>query len=205
MAKKAKPDGLAKMIGDAIGGLPVAATAFHDLASAEPESREELLANLHEVEVAADERYLKALRKTAGTFITPFDREDILLIVEAADDFVDQLDHVGTLLVGYKLGTLPDPLIAMANELIGATEQLAESVGLLKKQSKLEKHLFAINKHFADFDSAYRTLLIANLASDVERGPQTPGVVSLAIGLERACLRLNDLTRALGVAAIKET
>lgn len=202
---KAKPDGLAKMIGDAIGGLPLAANAFHDLATAEPETRGEFLAKLHDVEVAADERYLKALRKTAGTFITPFDREDILLIVEAADDFVDQLDHVGTLLVGYKLGAVPDELITMAKELIGATEQLAHSVGLLKKQSKLEKHLFAINKHFADFDEAYRTHLIANLATDATWQPQTPAVVSLAIGLERACLRLNDLTRALGVAAIKET
>lgn len=125
--------------------------------------------------------------------------------METADDFIDQLDHVGILLVGYKMGALPESLVAMAKELIGATEQLAHSVGLLKKQSKLEKHLFAINKHFNRFDNAWRALLIGILATDAAPNPDAARLASLGIGLDRACARLKDLTRALGVAAIKET
>lgn len=66
MVGKGKPDGLQKMIGDSIGQLPDAATAFLTLATAGPDSRPSLLTKLHDVEADADERYVIALRKTAG-------------------------------------------------------------------------------------------------------------------------------------------
>lgn len=205
MANKKKPDGVTKLLADAIGQLPEAATAFYVLATAGPEARADLLAKLHEIEATADEHYIKALRKTAGTFITPFDREDIFLIVEAADDFIDQLDHVGTLLVGFKMGALPAAIPEMTKELTGASEALAEAVGNLKKQAKLEKQLFKINENFGNFDASYRTLLIDTLGTDSTPNADAPRIVALAMGLERACSRLNDLTRALAVTAIKET
>lgn len=201
---KGKTDSIQQMLRDAVGQLPEASTTFHTLATAMPDSRPAILEKLSEIEASADDDYLKALRKTAGTFITPFDREDLFLIVEATDDVIDQLDHLGMLLVGFEVERLPETFVQMSKEIVGMCEALAECVGLIKKHNKLEKHLYSLNEHCGAFDRSYRQLLIESLA-DASVGTETAKLMALAMGLERASMRLNDLTRAICVTAIKET
>ena len=203
---KTKSDSIEKMLSRSAAFLPEATTAFYTLITAMPAARPNLLEKLHAVEQDSDERYVRVLRKTAGSFITPYDREDIFLMIETLDDVIDQLDHVGILVVGFEIDRVPHQLVLMAQELIGVSEQIKEAVGLLKKQNKLEKCLYAINSHFNTFDNSYRSLLISTLSTaDTMEPKETTKIIALGMGFERACQRLNDLTRALAVAAIKET
>lgn len=201
---KRKPESLSRLIGESIRPLPEASVAFYTLATAGPQARPGLLVKLRALGADADSRHVKALRKSTGSFKTPLNHEDVLKLAEAAVDYIDQLGHVAILLVGYKMGSLPKPLISMSKALIGAAEELALAAGLLKKHAKFERHLSVINKHLNDFKDQYRALLIDLLATDAAPNPDAARIASLGAGLERANMLLADLTRSLVVTAGKE-
>lgn len=205
MGKKKKLDPIQYMLGESAEYLPQAATIFVNLVAATPEARPELLDKLHAIEQDSDERYIKVLRKTAGTFITPFDREDIYVVIEALDDVVDQLDQVGALIVGFEIGALPDDFLTMANELVEMSEQIRQALPLLKKQHKLERRLTGVNTHIHEFANAYRSLLVSALDTRRKVTPDAGKILTLGASLERACHKVAELNRALVVVAIKET
>lgn len=204
MKLKARPDAIQKMIGDAVSHLPDAATAFYTLVTAKPAARPALLEELHRLEAEADERYVKLLRKVAKTFITPYDREDILRMIETLDDTIDTLDHAGFLVVGFKMGKLPDEFVKNAKELVFMCEQARDAVGLIKKPEKLEAVLFAVNRSENKLDDGYRKLLTDTLVDGADP-IHAIRIKTLVDVVERASSSIEEFTHSLGVAAIKET
>ncbi len=201
---KSKPDAIQKMVGDAVSRLPEVAVAFYTLVSAHPSARPALLQALSDLEQEADERYVKLVRKVADTFITPYDREDLYRMMEALDDIVDALDHCGQLVLDFEMDKLPDEFQSNAKELVGMCEQARDAVGLLKKPAKLEKVLFAINAHEQALDVGYRAMLRNAFADGADR-MYALKMKTLADVVEEASARIDDFTRTLAVAAIKET
>ena len=201
---KTKPDAIQKMIGESVVHLPVVATAFYTLASANPEGRAELADKLHKLEEEADERYVKTVRKVSETFITPNEREDIYNMMETLDDIVDCLDHAGHLIIDFNLQRLPGPFLKSATELVAMCDQARDAVGLLKKPAKLEKVFFAINTHENKLDQGYRALLREILVDGADP-IHALKLITLADVVEQAATRIDDFTRTLAVAAIKET
>lgn len=204
MKFKTKPDAIAKMLGEFVVDLPETALAFHTLVSANPEGRAKLADKIHEREAAADERYVKLIRKVAGTFITPYDREDLYDMIEAIDDVIDWLDHAAYLVVDFGMGRFPDELVASTAELVGMSEQARDAVQFIKKQNKLEKAMFAINKHENALDTNYRALLVRTLVPGADP-IEVIKIKILADIVEQVATQLDGFTRTIAVAAIKET
>lgn len=204
MKMKEKPDAIDKMIAVAVEHLPDATAAFHSLVSAKADMRPALAERLHEIEREADERYVVLVRKVAGSFITPFDREDIYTMVEVLDDVVDALDHCAHLVVDLKFGKLPDGLVESAAILVEMSETCRAMVGFIKKPNKLEKLLFAANECENRLDASHRQLLVDTLqpGADPIRALR---VKLLADLVEDAATKLELFTRAVSIVAIKET
>ena len=201
---KTKPDAIQKMLGDFVVNLPEAAEAFHALVSATPDGRAKLAEGIHSLEKEADVRYVKLVRKVAGTFITPYDREDLYEMIEAIDDVIDCLDHAAYLVVDFDMGKFPEEFLASTTELVGMSEQARDAVQYIKKQGKLEKALFAINEHENALDTNYRALLVKTLAP----GADVIDVIKIKILadiVEQVATTLDNFTRTIAVAAIKET
>ncbi|MEI2729282.1 MAG: DUF47 family protein [Candidatus Nanopelagicales bacterium] len=204
MVKFKRPDAIQKMMSEAASHLPDATMAFYSLVTANPEARPALAKKLGDIESEADERQVKLMRKVATTFITPYDREDIYGMFETLDDIVDSLDHAGRLVVDFEMLQLPEELATSAKELVKMSEQARDATEFIKKPNKMEKALFAVNDHENELDTAYRRML----RNALQPGADPIEAIKLKIladSLEQAATNIERFTRALSIAAIKET
>ncbi len=72
-----------------------AANFLHDaLTNFSPESLEGQMEKLHEIEHLADEKKHVMMTQLAAEFVTPIDREDILLLANEIDEVVDKVEDV---------------------------------------------------------------------------------------------------------------
>ena len=197
-----KPDAIHKMLSDYVVTLPDTTLAFHTLVSAKPEGRPKLAQKIHDLKKTADQQYITLTRKVAGTFIAPYDREDLYRMVEAINDVIDSLDHATYLVVGFKMGKLPEEFLASAVELVGMSEQARDAVQFIKKPNRLEKTQVAINKHKNVLEDNYRALLINSMAPGMDNS-EAMKLKILADIIEQVSSQLDRFTRAIAVAAIK--
>jgi len=202
--KLKRPDAIAEMMTKAVKYLPQATAAYLELVQADRDTRPLLLDKLHKIEEASDEQYVGLLRKVTSTFVTPYDREDLFAMIETLDDVIDELDHNGSLVVGFKIDKLPTELVANAKRIVQMSELCADAPALIKKPKKLESLLFDINKIENKIDKGYQKLLIEALVpgSDPIVAIQ---IKALADSLEEATARMEWFIHALGITAIKET
>lgn len=79
-----------------------------------------------------------ALVELNNTFVTPFDREDILGICYLLNKIVRRVIRCGLSLEVYNMGTYPQFLHQQAECLVKALTELQITVGLLRKNAKLK-------------------------------------------------------------------
>jgi uncharacterized protein len=199
-----RPDAIQEMMGKAVRSLPDATAAFVELVAADQDDRPALLDQLHAIETKADERYVKLLRKVTSTFVTPFDREDLYSMIETLDDVIDELDHAGSLIVGFGLGELPEPFRRNAEHLAAMGDRCAEAPALIKKPAKLESLLFEINTIENQLDAGYRQLLIETIVPGADP-IHAIRIKTLSDSVELASRGMEEFIHALGITAIKET
>ena len=72
-----------------------AAKFLHDaLTNFSPESLEKQMEKMHDIEHLADEKKHVMMTRLAAEFVTPIDREDILLMANEIDEVVDKVEDV---------------------------------------------------------------------------------------------------------------
>jgi len=200
---KARQDVIIKMMTEAAALLPEATITFYTIATAKPDARPALSKALGKIEQEADDHFLKLIRKVATTFITPYDRDDLYRMLETLDDIIDSLDHAGQLIVDFDMAALPPAFVANAKELVGMSEVACEAVDLIKKPNKMEKALYEINRHENALDLGYRKVLADSLKPGSDP-IEALKLKTLADAVENAASLIEDFTRTLSVAAIKE-
>lgn len=199
-----RPDAISELMTKAVKHLPTAVAAFRDLAVADPSDRPKLLEALRDKEQEADDHYVRLLRKVTTTFVTPYDREDLYLMIETLDDVVDELYHTGSLIVGFEMAELPGPIRANAERLIELSQLCARAPDLIKKQKKLEALLFEFSEVENKLDRGYEKALITTLKAGSDP-LHAARVKALADSMEVAATRMEAFIRALAITAIKET
>ncbi len=73
----------------------------------------------------------EVIRRLNQTFVTPIDREDILLLVSALDDIVDLTEEVADYLGLYRIEAPMTQALALAGVLRDSTGQIAQAIPLL--------------------------------------------------------------------------
>lgn len=114
----------------------VAGEAFADLIH-NYESVEDKVANLKVLETECDMETHKILKGLHGSFITPFDREDIYEITRDMDEIVDSLEEIGNRLLLFDVKAMKPEAIQLADIMLQSIREL----------QVVFKHLHEINKN----------------------------------------------------------
>src|SRR5947209_8499456 len=92
---------------------------------------------IRQAEHDADTLAHSALDRLDRTFITPFDREDIHLLVKELDDIVDNVDALAKRFTLYHVDAMEPMFLKQCDVLIEATTVLSGAVAMLRKTLKL--------------------------------------------------------------------
>jgi hypothetical protein len=94
---------------------------------------------IRQEEHEADELAHAALERLDRTFITPFDREDIHMLVGGLDDIVDTVDALAKRFPLYHVDKMEPAFQKQTDTLVQASIALSEAVHRLRKTRKLSE------------------------------------------------------------------
>jgi uncharacterized protein len=172
--------------------IAVAADDLIKLVTAEPVDRAALAVRVKDAERAGDDLTHEIMVKINTTFVTPFDREDIYRLASALDDVVDAIEEAADRIVLYRLGTLPDGIVAQAEILQRAASVTAEAMPRLERMAELQEYWIAVNSLEDEADAVYRTLL-GDLLAPPDPAPSAVDVLTL--------LKIKEVVETLEEAA----
>jgi predicted phosphate transport protein (TIGR00153 family) len=105
------------------------------------------------------------IQRLNHTFVTPFDREDIIALASALDDIVDFIEEVADFLGLYRIEAPMEQAERMAAVLRDATRQIAEAMPRLRTFQDLSHYTVEVNRLENDGDRTSRHA-IASLFDD---------------------------------------
>lgn len=112
----------------------------------------------HEADIIAH-NCIEALHKT---FITPFDRTDILRLVSQLDDIIDFAENTAARITIYKVKAMTSEVKELADILVLSTQEVHAALVMMrdpKKTELLRNQLRSINKLENEADVVYRRAL----------------------------------------------
>ena len=119
------------------------------LLSRNAKDAQEISLKLKDIEHKGDDLAHKILQELNNSFITPFDREDILIIVTRLDDIVDNIEDISGRYLMY--------------DIKDSREKSYKIVDLIDRSSKKMKDLFEKLRDFKRDDSIYKIIAELNL------------------------------------------
>lgn len=204
MKIKTRPDAIAKLMTDLAAGLPKATALFAEALAVDSKQRTEILVSINKVEQEADDRHAAFLTRVEDTFITPFDREDLLNIAELLDDVIDALDHTVDLLVRFELDELPKGFLNCADDLNEMAELVTLAVEVIKKPKKFRSHWDDITAIENRLDTRHNEIVADLLSGDYEIFLALK-LKAVADTIEDTANMMDDFVRSIARTAIKET
>ena len=96
------------------------------------------------------------IHRINATFVTPIDREDILLLASALDDVVDFTEEVADYLGLYKIEAPMEQAQRMAHILLQATRQIAEAMPRMRDFGDISHFTVEVNRLENDGDRVVR-------------------------------------------------
>ena len=123
-----------------------------------PEILAEKVAEIHELENAADEENHQIYSHLANEFVTPIEREDIVNLAYQLDNIVDYIEDVMQRLYIFDVEEIPEPAKKMA-ELIEkacvALSAVLKDFSDFKKSKTLDQLLISVNDYEEMADKIY--------------------------------------------------
>jgi uncharacterized protein len=96
------------------------------------------------------------IRKLNNTFVTPIDREDILVLASGLDDIVDFTEEVADYLALYKIEAPMEQAQRLSHVLLQSTRQIAEAIPRLRGFRDINHYVVEINRLENDGDRITR-------------------------------------------------
>jgi uncharacterized protein len=106
------------------------------------------------------------IQRLNQTFVTPFDREDIIALASALDDIVDFIEEVADFLGLYRIEAPMEQAERMAAVLRDATRQISEAMPRLRTLKDIHHYTVEVNRLENEGDRIFRE----GVASLFERG-----------------------------------
>lgn len=129
---------------------------------------------IHRLEDLGDQISKEIMTELYDAFITPIDREDIILITNRLDDILDELNATTYLFENFLIQTIrpnTDQFIALVvtatSDLVAATKEFAK----FKHSKTLQRHIDQVNQTESAADELYSALmkeLFANEKDPIE-------------------------------------
>jgi uncharacterized protein len=181
-----------------------AAKALNDLLT-NWEDVERKVAGITELEHAGDAVAHEIIAELHRTFVTPFDREDIVLLAHSLDDVVDFIESSADAMLLYKIKEptsrakqLGDIIVQVTIEVEGAVAQIHRKLDL----KEILRRCVEINRLENDADRVYRSAM-AELFDDSSDIPLIIKWREIYDYLETATDRCEDVANVLEGVALK--
>ena len=101
------------------------------------------------------------INRLNNTFVTPIDREDIILLASALDDIIDLTEEVSDYLGLYKIEAPFEQAQQLAHVLYQATRQIAEAMPRLREFGDISHYTVEVNRLENDGDRISREAMAA--------------------------------------------
>ena len=101
--------------------------------------REEIIKQIKEIENKGDEFTKEIFNELHGSFITPFDREDIQEMANSIDNVLDNINKTSQRILLYKPKSLPVELDKISEILIDCSQLILYSMKEIKNVKNFEK------------------------------------------------------------------
>ncbi|NLT57607.1 MAG: DUF47 family protein [Clostridiales bacterium] len=157
MAKKNNPyyDDFIKMANYAFCAAEYLHTALEDF---RPETLPERRRMMHEIEHEADKVKHKMMRRLVKEFVTPIDREDIILLANKLDDVTDRIDEVITRMYMYNVKRIREGAMTIVDVIMRSCDALQTAMiefPNFQKSTLLSQVIVDVNSMEEEGDACY--------------------------------------------------
>lgn len=124
----------------------------------DPETLQAKMASLHAIEHMADDKKHEMMTKLAQEFVTPIDREDIILLANEIDEVIDKIEDVLMRVYMYNITEIRAEALAFADVLVRCTEALQVAVKEFpnfQKSRELQQCIIDVNTMEEEGDALY--------------------------------------------------
>ena len=166
--------------------------------------RDELAAQLRDLEHTGDQSTHAIFRQLNTSFVTPFDREDIYNLASDLDDVMDCIEAAADLVVLTKLGTLPAEMGQQVALLQRCAHVTAESMPRLRSMKDLSDYWIEVNRLENEADKLYRRLL-SRLYSGEFDALEILKLKEVADQLEEAADAFEHVANVVETISVKES
>lgn len=185
----------------------LAAGIFKDLMSnnMSKEERAQKIRKLEELEHKGDEITHTIYSELAGTFITPFDREDIHELASKLDNILDFIDGAAGRIVLYRVESIPREAERLAGMILDQVTELHRAIPLLRDMrnaDKISESLVRINSLENEADDLFERA-IASLFDTCKDPILLIKQKELYVSLETATDQCEDAANAIESIIVK--
>jgi uncharacterized protein len=106
------------------------------------------------------------IQRLNQTFVTPFDREDIIALASGLDDVVDWIEEVADFLSIYRIEAPMGQAQEMATVLHAAVTEIASAIPRLRTLKDVHQHTVEVNRLENEGDRVLRSALAALFDKD---------------------------------------
>jgi predicted phosphate transport protein (TIGR00153 family) len=123
---------------------------------AEPHRTDQLVAEIKAVEHEADTLTNDVRARIDRTFVTPFDREDILHLASVLDDVVDLVDGTARRVAMFHVTESREPARRLAATLVKAVDHIGQAVAQIKQAKVVATHGRSVKLLEEEGDAIYQ-------------------------------------------------
>lgn len=124
--------------------------------------RLEYMKQIKDVEHIGDDITRSLLFELNGTFITPFDREDIHELISNMDDVVDYIHAASKRIHFYKVSNFPEEFVQIADRIHSANKEIQNVLRSVRSVNDFKNHASScekISEYESEVDDIYQEYL----------------------------------------------
>lgn len=124
--------------------------------------REDYIRQIKDAEHSGDDITRDLIEELNGTFITPFDREDIHELISNMDDVVDLINTTSKRIHFYKLASFPEEFVKIADLIHASNKEIQYVLRNVSNVNDFQKHkksCSTISNFESEVDDIYQSYL----------------------------------------------
>ena len=167
--------------------------------------RQEYMKAIKDAEHVGDDLTRKLMDELNGTFITPFDREDIHELVSRMDGVVDYINAASKRIHFYKLSTFPVEFVLIADIIHSANKEIQLVLRSVKNVNDFKDYSASCEK-ISDMESQVDDIYQSYLANLFEHEINAIDLIKkrdILTALEKAIDKCDDVANVFSTLAVK--
>ena len=167
--------------------------------------RQDYMKAIKDAEHVGDNITRKLMDELNGTFITPFDREDIHELVSKMDGVVDYINSASKRIDFYKLSTFPEEFVSIADIIHSANKEIQLVLRSVKNANNFKDYLASYEK-ISDFESQVDDIYQSYLGNLFEQEFNAIDLIKkrdILTALEKAIDKCEDVSNVFSTLAVK--